>query len=72
MSTNHFEGFLAKLYVDESARTRFLADPHGEASKAGLTADEIESVVKIDRVGLDLLTKSLERKRRRKLPNTVG
>jgi hypothetical protein len=72
MSATHFESFLAKLYVDERARSKFLADPHAEAIKAGLTAAEIEAVAKIDRVGLDLLTKSLERKRRRKFPNAVG
>jgi hypothetical protein len=65
MSAARFEAFLAKLYVDESARARFLADPRGEAMKAGLTAQDVEAVARIDRVGLDLLTKSLERKRRR-------
>ncbi len=66
MSAAHFEAFLAKLYVDESARTKFLADPRGEAMKAGLTAQDVEAVARIDRVGLDLLAKSLERKRRRR------
>lgn len=65
MSASRFEAFLAKLYVDEKARAKFLADPPGEAMKAGLTPPEVEAVAKIDRVGLDLLTKSLERKRRR-------
>jgi hypothetical protein len=65
MSASHFEAFLAKIYVDESARAKFLADPRGEAMKAGLTEHEVEAAVGIDRVGLDLLTKSLERKRRR-------
>lgn len=64
MSASRFEAFLAKLYVDESARAKFLADPRGEALKAGLTAQEVEAVARIDRVGLDLLTTSLERKRR--------
>lgn len=66
MSASTFEAFLAKIYVDDSARARFLADPRGEAVKAGLTTQEAESVERIDRVGLDLLTKSLERKRRRR------
>jgi hypothetical protein len=66
MSASGFEAFLAKLYVDESAREKFLADARGEAMKAGLTAQEVEAVARIDRVGLDLLTKSLERKRRRR------
>ena len=66
MSASCFEAFLAKLYVDESTRAKFLADPRGEAMKAGLTAQEVEDVTRIDRVGLDLLSKSLERKRRRR------
>jgi phosphoribosylformylglycinamidine (FGAM) synthase PurS component len=63
MSASRFEAFLAHIYVDESARARFLADPRGEAIKAGLTEQEVKAVESIDRVGLDLLAKSLERKR---------
>lgn len=66
MSASGFEAFLARLYVDEGARAKFLADPRGEALKAGLTAREVEAVARIDLVGLELFTKSLERKRRRK------
>ena len=65
MSASSFEAFLAKLYVDESARAKFVADPRGEAMKAGLTAQEVEDGARIDHVGLDLLSKSLEKKRRR-------
>ena len=72
MSTTHFEAFLAKLYVDERVRARFLADPHREAIKAGLTVEEAEAVADIDRVGLDLLAKSLERKRRRRFRNPLS
>ena len=68
MSTARFEAFLAKIYVDENARARFLADARGEALKAGLTDQEVDAVVKIDRVGLELLAKSLERKRGKRLP----
>lgn len=64
MSTSRFEAFLAKIYVDEKARAKFLADARGEAMKAGLTEQEVDAVARIDLVGLDLLTKSLERKRR--------
>jgi len=64
MSASRFEAFLAKLYVDESARAKFLVDPRGEAMKAGLTGPEVEAIARIDRIGLDLLTTSLERKRR--------
>lgn len=72
MSASRFEAFLAKIYVDRNARAKFLADPRGEAMKAGLTAQEVEAVARIDRVGLDLLTKSLERKRRRRFVKPVG
>ena len=65
MSTPRFEAFLARLYVDERARADFLAHPRAEAIKSGLNAAEVEAVVQIDLIGLDLLTKSLERKRRR-------
>jgi hypothetical protein len=58
--------------VDESARAKFLADPRGEALKAGLTAQEIEAVGRIDRVGLDLFTTSLERKRRGRFVKPSG
>ena len=63
MSSSRFEAFLAKIYVDDDARAAFLADPRTEATKAGLTDDEAESLTKIDRVGLDLFAQSLERKR---------
>ena len=63
MSASRLEAFLAKIYVDERARSKFLADPRGEAIKAGLTDREVEAVERIDRTGLELLTKSLERKR---------
>jgi hypothetical protein len=39
-----------------------LADPRGEAIRAGLTESEIVSVEKIDRVGLELTVRSLTRK----------
>ena len=63
MSDSRFETFLARIYVDENARAKFLADPRGEAMKAGLTAQQIEDLMKIDRDGLELLAHSLERKK---------
>ena len=63
MSALLLEAFLAKIYVDEAARARFLADPSGEATRAGLTPQEAEAVARIDRTGLALVSKSLERKR---------
>lgn len=63
MSDARLETFLARIYVDETSRARFLADPRGEATKAGLTAEQIEHLVKIDRDGLELLAESLKRKK---------
>jgi hypothetical protein len=60
-----FESFLARLYAERPARERFLADAHGEAVAAGLTADEIAAAVGIDRVGLELAAASFAHKRRR-------
>ena len=63
MSDSLFEAFLARIYVDETARAKFLADPRGEATKAGLTAEQVENVIKIDRDGLELFAGSLKRKK---------
>ena len=57
------EAFLAKIYVDSFARSRFLSDPRAEAIQAGLSPEEADSLVKIDRVGLELMARSLMRKR---------
>jgi hypothetical protein len=65
MSAPRLEAFLAKIYVDEESRERFLADPRGEAAKAGLEEREIEALEKIDRAGLLLAARSLQRKRQR-------
>jgi len=65
MSPN-FESFVARLYVDTTARTRFLADPHRAAAAAGLTEDEIAAAVRIDRVGLELAAASFAHKKRRR------
>jgi hypothetical protein len=69
-----FESFLARLYVDGSARARFLADPRGEAAAAGLIGDEIAAAVEIDRVGLELAARSFAHKKRRqtKPAHSVG
>jgi len=66
MSAPRFESFLAKIYVDESARERFLADPRGEATRAGLAANEIDDLVNIDREGLEMFANSLKHKKARK------
>ena len=63
MSDSQLETFLARIYVDRKARANFLADPRGEALKAGLTEQQIEDVIKIDREGLELFAQSLEKKK---------
>lgn len=66
MSSARLEAFLAKIYVDEQARERFLAAPRQEAVRAGLTEAEIAAVEQMDRVGLELTARSLVRKHRKK------
>lgn len=68
MSTPQLESFLAKIYVDETVRNEFLADPRGTAEQAGLAPAEIEALVNIDRVGLELAVRSLTRKREKSQP----
>lgn len=63
MSAERLEAFLAKIYVDDRERERFLANPRGEAAKAGLSEREIEALEKIDRAGLILTARSLQKKR---------
>lgn len=66
MNESRLEVFLAKIYVDQTAREEFLADPRGEALRAGLAPHEIDDVVTIDRDGLELFARSLEHKRAHK------
>ncbi|MBM3814255.1 MAG: hypothetical protein FJW20_21735 [Acidimicrobiia bacterium] len=61
-----FEVFLARLYTDAELRRRFLDDPTGEASRAGLSAEETQSLEGIDRLGLELAAESYRRKRVRR------
>lgn len=67
MSDSRLESFLATIYVDAEAREKFLADPQGEATRAGLAAQDIESVVNIDRVGLEMFAHSLNHKKAEKV-----
>lgn len=69
MSESVFESFLARIYVDETTRERFLADPRGEATRCGLTSQEIEDLANIDRDGLELFAHSLKHKRAQKHGN---
>ena len=68
MKAERFEAFLAKLYVDDKARARFLADPRAEANRAGLTAEQCNALESIDPVGLQLAADSFARKRAAQRP----
>jgi hypothetical protein len=59
------EQFLARLYVDADLRARFLADPVGEALRAGLDRATAERLAEIDREGLELAANSFAKKRER-------
>lgn len=63
MSAQKFETFLAKIYVNDHARVRFLADPLREALKAGLSENDCTALKKIDFLGLELAADSFARKR---------
>jgi hypothetical protein len=58
-----FEAFLARIYTDRAARERFLADPEGEARRAGLSPREVAALASVDRAGLALAAESFALKR---------
>ena len=58
-----FEGYLARLYTDETERALFLADAAGRARLAGLPGNEVTALERIDRDGLALAAASFEEKR---------
>lgn len=60
------EAFLARLYTDAELRARFLADPAGEARRAGLDDASAERLAQIDRAGLELAAASFAAKREMK------
>jgi hypothetical protein len=63
MSSPALEQFLAKIYVDSDARARFLAAPHEETARAGLSPDECQALASIDRTGLEMAARSFAHKR---------
>jgi hypothetical protein len=63
MNTPALEKFLAQIYVDAQARTRFLANPREEAARAGLSADQCRALESIDRIGLEMAARSFAKKR---------
>ena len=66
MTSPRFEAFLAALYVDDDLRRRFLSDARATAAAAGLDANEIEALARIDLTGLELATRSFAAKRESK------
>lgn len=63
MSSPQLETFLARLYTDTQLREAFLIDPHPVANAANLTADEVDAMCKIDRIGLQMASASIASKR---------
>lgn len=66
LSPMSLEAFLARLYTDADLRARFLADPAGEARRAGLDEASAERLTHIDRAGLELAAHSFAAKRSKK------
>lgn len=63
MTTPRFEAFLARLYTDESFRTRFLEHRREVAEEFGLETAEFGELEKMDLTGLELAAESFARKR---------
>ncbi len=63
MTPVDLEAFLVRLYVDDEARRRFLADPAAEARRSGFSEAELPGIIGLDRVGLELAAHSFARKR---------
>ena len=67
MSARQFEAFLARIYVDPSARAAFMSNPRIEASRAGLSEEECTALEKTDWAGLEMSARSFAHKRRSRL-----
>ena len=63
MSSAVLETFLARLYTDSAALQSFIADPEGEAARAGLSAAEGQALADSDQVGLQMAAASFGSKR---------
>jgi hypothetical protein len=63
MSARALEAFLARIFVDGSARASFKANPRGEGLRAGLSEEECSGLEKIDWTALELACSSYARKR---------
>lgn len=67
MSAREFEVFLARIYVDSSARAAFKANPRCEALRAGLSEEECAALANLDWSALELATRSYTKKRQSRL-----
>jgi hypothetical protein len=66
MSSPALEGFLARLYTDESTLAEFLRRPAEIARAAGLSDAEVLALDDADHVGLVMATRSFRAKRQRR------
>ena len=57
------EAFLARVYLEAAARAAFLADPVGEARRAGLPDEVARTFAAVDRTGVELQAASFAGKR---------
>jgi hypothetical protein len=60
------ETFLARLYVDPSARANFRSNPRAAAKNAGLSDDEAATLENLDWIGLEMAARSFAKKRHQK------
>ena len=67
MSARDLEAFLARIYVNGSARAAFKANPGVEARRAGLSEEECTALENTDWAGLEMAARSFAHKRRSKL-----
>lgn len=67
MSARQFESFLARVYVDASARAAFKSNPMAEALRAGLSHEECAALEKTDWIDLEMAARSFAHKRGAKL-----
>jgi hypothetical protein len=72
MRRHGLEGFLALIYVDSNARSRFRANPLEEARRAGLTENECAELAATDWAGLELMCRGFARKRHLKGKGFTG
>jgi hypothetical protein len=64
MSARHLEAFLARIYADKDARSRFKANPRAAGKLAGLSDEECAALENIDWIGLEMAARSFAHKRK--------